>query len=38
MAVDRLGEDSVAIVEEEDCKGEEDGKGDELDARADLWW
>lgn len=36
VAVDGLGEDSVAVVEEEDCNGKEDGEGNELDARADL--
>ena len=36
VAVDRLGKDSVAVVEEEDGNGEDNGKGDELNARANL--
>jgi hypothetical protein len=38
VAVDGLGEDAVAVVEEEDGEGEDKGKGDELDARPDLLW
>jgi hypothetical protein len=37
VAVDRLGQDAVAVVEEEDDEQDGGGEDGELDAGADLW-